>query len=244
MPNKRKAKSTTDNNKNKQRSIVNFFSHVKKECTTVEQNEDEPVDIEHSKVETSLVESSKVEPALVEPTTETTDEPPFFTSSMYTDEFNLMLETVLSGEQFLFDQEENRTFESFRSLAGYSFLLFFLFRLRDLTHFFISLLLDEPKHLIVRLLMRKVGWIRRDKLKYQSHISDLNAAATALQAAGFVSTTLNDINDAIKLLSKDELKDIVKERNLTVTVENPVRLPKYFLFLYFISNMLGPLEKK
>ncbi|GAA5816836.1 hypothetical protein MFLAVUS_010370 [Mucor flavus] len=201
MPNKRKAKSTTDNNKNKQRSIVNFFNHVKKECTTAEKIEDEPVDIEHSKVETSIVESSKVEPTLVEPTTETTDEPPFFTNSMYTDEVNLMLETVLSGEQFLFDQEENRTFESFRSLA------------------------DEPKHLIVRLLMRKVGWIRRDKLKYQTHISDLNAAATALQAAGFVSTTLNDINDAIKLLARDELKDIVKERNLTVTVENPVRLP-------------------
>lgn len=86
--------------------------------------------------------------------------------------------------------------------------------------------------------MRKVGWIRRDKLKYQTHISDLNAAATALQAAGFVSTTLNDINDAIKLLARDELKDIVKERNLTVTVENPVRLPKYFLFLYLFLTCL------
>lgn len=83
--------------------------------------------------------------------------------------------------------------------------------------------------------MRKVGWIRRDKLKYQTHISDLNSAATALQAAGFVSTTLNDINDAIKLLSRDELKDIVKERNLTVTVENPVRLytHAYFFVFYF-----------
>lgn len=138
MPNKRKAKSTTDNNKNKQRSIVNFFNHVKKECTTAEKIEDEPVDIEHSKVETSIVESSKVEPTLVEPTTETTDEPPFFTNSMYTDEVNLMLETVLSGEQFLFDQEENRTFESFRSLAGFFLLFFFLFQLRDLTHFYFS----------------------------------------------------------------------------------------------------------
>lgn len=47
-----------------------------------------------------------------------TKEPEFSTTSMYTDEFNTMLETVLSGEQFLFDTYELQVFEQFQLLEG------------------------------------------------------------------------------------------------------------------------------
>ena len=47
-----------------------------------------------------------------------TKEPDFSTTSMYTDEFNTMLETVLSGEQFLFDTYELQVFEQFQLLEG------------------------------------------------------------------------------------------------------------------------------
>lgn len=45
-------------------------------------------------------------------------EPEFFTTSMYTDEFNTMLETVLEGESFLFNTNELKVFEQFQSLQG------------------------------------------------------------------------------------------------------------------------------
>lgn len=71
--------------------------------------------------------------------------------------------------------------------------------------------------------MRRQGWIRRNKLKYQDHISDIASATTELQAAGFLKTTLTDLDEATKLLSRDELKDILKERHITVPVDKPVR---------------------
>lgn len=45
-------------------------------------------------------------------------EPEFFTTSMYTDEFTTMLDTVLNGEQFLFDADELQVFEQFQLLQG------------------------------------------------------------------------------------------------------------------------------
>lgn len=71
--------------------------------------------------------------------------------------------------------------------------------------------------------MRKLGWIKRDKLKYQAYIRDMDLAVEDLRVTGFVLTSLNDINVAINLLTKEELKSIVKERNLTVSIDNPVR---------------------
>ncbi|GAN01391.1 hypothetical protein MAM1_0007c00824 [Mucor ambiguus] len=47
-------------------------------------------------------------------------EPEFFTTSMYTDEFTNMLDTVLNGEQFLFDTDELQVFEQFQLLEGSS----------------------------------------------------------------------------------------------------------------------------
>jgi hypothetical protein len=45
-------------------------------------------------------------------------EPEFFTTSMYTDEFNTMLETVLENEKFLFDNNELEIFQTFQTLKG------------------------------------------------------------------------------------------------------------------------------
>jgi hypothetical protein len=70
--------------------------------------------------------------------------------------------------------------------------------------------------------MRKLGWIRRDNLRYEKNIRDMAEAAVELELAGFIDTTLNDLTDAAKLLSKDELRDILKERRVTVPVDSPV----------------------
>lgn len=51
-------------------------------------------------------------------TKDDTKEPEFFTTSMYTDEFNTMLETVLNSEQFLFDTHELQVFEQCQLLEG------------------------------------------------------------------------------------------------------------------------------
>ncbi|KAL7334981.1 hypothetical protein PS15p_200529 [Mucor circinelloides] len=117
-------------------------------------------------------------------------EPEFFTTSMYTDEFNTMLETVLEGESFLFNTNELKVFEQFQ------------------------LLQDESKHLIVRLLMRKQKWLRMSKFNYARNISDLDKTAADLETHGFVETTIGDLAEALAVLSKDELKAIAKERNI------------------------------
>lgn len=86
--------------------------------------------------------------------------------------------------------------------------------------------------------MRKHGWIRRNKLKYQDHISNVASAVTDLQAVGFLNTKLTDLDEAANLLSRDELKDILKERHITASVDKPVSsfglICTTFLFTYFI----------
>lgn len=152
MSNKRKAKTVAaENSKTKQRSIVNFFSQVvKKETISVELSTTKPKNqiSQVAQLNNNVLQNestTEVEPSgsAVEPTDKLeqtefqtkleptkddlpTEEPHFFTNSMYTDEFNLMLETVLEGEKFLFDQEETRIFETFQALKGLSLFFFFL----------------------------------------------------------------------------------------------------------------------
>lgn len=45
-------------------------------------------------------------------------ETPFFETSMYTDEFNTMLSTVLDGERHLFCEDEIRLFDTYKALSG------------------------------------------------------------------------------------------------------------------------------
>ncbi|KAF1799975.1 VRR-NUC domain-containing protein [Mucor lusitanicus] len=126
-------------------------------------------------------------------------EPEFFTTSMYTDEFTTMLDTVLNGEQFLFDADELQVFEQFQ------------------------LLQDESKHLLVRLLMRKQKWLRMSKFNYARNVRDLDKTAADLEAHGFAETTLHDLSEALAILSKDELKAIVKERSMQNSIDSSAR---------------------
>ncbi|CEP13314.1 hypothetical protein [Parasitella parasitica] len=130
------------------------------------------------------------------PPPETVKEPEFFTTSMYTDEFNTMLETVLENESFLFNEQELDVFETFKSLQ------------------------DESKHLIVRLIMRKPQWLRKSRIDYSSHVRDLDRSAADLESQGFLLTNITDFSEAIDILSKDELKCIARERNIQMPSDN------------------------
>lgn len=77
--------------------------------------------------------------------------------------------------------------------------------------------------MLVRLLMRKQGWIRSNKLKYQNYISNVALAISELQQLGFLKTALTDLDEATQLLSRDELQDILKERNIVLPVDKRVR---------------------
>lgn len=46
------------------------------------------------------------------------DKKEFYETSMYTDEFNTMLETVLKDESFLFSVDEIQKFDAYRHLSG------------------------------------------------------------------------------------------------------------------------------
>ncbi|KAI8146544.1 VRR-NUC domain-containing protein [Fennellomyces sp. T-0311] len=110
----------------------------------------------------------------------------FYESSMYTDEFNTMLTTVLDGEEFLFTDSELSVFDAYKTgIKG------------------------EAKHLFVRLWMRpKRRWVRLDKLKVNHHIRDLEAAAQQLRRHGLATSEEIPIDDALDLLTVDELKAI------------------------------------
>lgn len=94
-------------NANNKRKIKNDYdNNVDKKIKQEQQN--------------TLVESSK-NSSLSPPEEQVKDEekePEFFTTSMYTDEFNAMLDTVLENEKFLFDNNELEIFQTFQSLNG------------------------------------------------------------------------------------------------------------------------------
>ncbi|KAI5786462.1 coiled-coil domain-containing protein MTMR15 [Peziza echinospora] len=116
-----------------------------------------------------------------------------YTSSLYTDAFELALDTVLAEESHLFDEAEAEIFQRFRSLPY------------------------EARYLYVRLFLRKSGaWFRTSKFSYQSNISDIPAAcellcspdiALAQQASDAVIT----LDEAANLLTLEELRPIAKD---------------------------------
>lgn len=123
---RKKAAVGSDKNAKKgkqQASIANFFSQpkLKKEQDEKESDlqDEKENDLQDEKVDTTRTEEQQEEQENEQPA-----KPDFFTTSMYTDEFNNMLESVLESESFLFNQEENQTFDTFRSLKG--FLIYLL----------------------------------------------------------------------------------------------------------------------
>lgn len=91
--------------KSKQTSLSNFFAPPKKELI-----DEKPIKVKAEPISTELEIEEVVE--------QTNDEKEFYTDSMYTDEFNNMLETVLENESFLFTEKEIGLFNTYRSLKG------------------------------------------------------------------------------------------------------------------------------
>jgi Fanconi-associated nuclease 1 len=85
---------------------------------------------------------------------------------------------------------------------------------------------EESKHLLVRLLMRKHKWLRKSKLDYAKNIRDLDQTTADLVARGLLEAEIDDMAEAVKILSKDELKTIAKDRRMDITIENPVSTAK------------------
>ncbi|KAF8424703.1 hypothetical protein EV426DRAFT_532870 [Tirmania nivea] len=119
-----------------------------------------------------------------------------YTSSLYTDAFNLALDTVLAEECHLFSEQEAEIFQKYRSLPL------------------------EAQYLYVRLFLRKsTTWFRLHKLGYHSHISDIYAACSVLWSSqvGFAENhdAIDALDEAASLLTLEELKLIGKDEKFT-----------------------------
>lgn len=104
--NKRKRNTVQKNDSvkvSKQSSIANFFSIPKKKVI-----EKELPPVVADPVE--MAETVKVE--------DLNEKKEFYATSMYTDEFNTMVETVLKDESFLFSVDEIHMFDTYRYLSG------------------------------------------------------------------------------------------------------------------------------
>lgn len=58
------------------------------------------------------------------------------------------------------------------------------------------------------------------KFNYARNVRDLDKTAADLEAHGFAETTLHDLSEALAILSKDELKAIVKERSMQNSIDS------------------------
>ncbi|KAF7917316.1 hypothetical protein BELL_0520g00040 [Botrytis elliptica] len=141
-------------------------------------------------------------------------------SSIYSDAFNLALETVLEDEGHLFDEKEVEVFKQWRELDY------------------------EAQYLYVRLFLRKTSaWHRINRLGYHGDLTDVSAASKVLQSTRALpestatvqvnpaelgppeGTVLGDsltfadssedqiktLDEALSLLNLDELKGLAKE---------------------------------
>jgi tetrahydromethanopterin S-methyltransferase subunit A len=121
--NKRK-KAVTANDKNvkkvkQQSSIVNFFGQPRQKQVKKEVEEEEGEEKENYSTADSPLKAENEQQIDEQEKEEEPTKPEYFTTSMYTDEFDNMLEAVFSGEKFLFSEEEICTFDTFRSLKGF-----------------------------------------------------------------------------------------------------------------------------
>jgi len=87
-----------------------------------------------------------------------------------------------------------------------------------------KLIADESMFLYVRLFLRKKSqWFRVDKLGYYSDISDISSASNHLCLPSIAlaepHTALCAIDEAISLLSLEELKDFAKEAKCSGTTK-------------------------
>lgn len=141
---------------------------------------------------------------------ESTDEgQPFFATSMYTDEFEKIMDTVLDGEKYLFSEEELEVVEKHRSLH------------------------TEAKHLFVRIFLRKHKWIRLQKIDYSRNISDINKARDGLCSPNIKfardETDITDLAHLLDMLGVEELKTLIQ--NLRMPTVKSLQQNVRFSFL-------------
>lgn len=68
--------------------------------------------------------------------------------------------------------------------------------------------------------MRKQKWLRTSKFNYARNIRDLDKTAADLETHGFAETTIEDLSEALAILSKNELKAIAKERSMQNSIDS------------------------
>lgn len=88
----------------------------------------------------------------------------------------------------------------------------------------LQLMADESMFLYVRLFLRKKSqWFRVEKLGYYSDISNISSASTHLclpsVSLAEPHTALRDLDQALSLLSLEELKDFAKESKCSGTTK-------------------------
>ncbi|KAI8984563.1 VRR-NUC domain-containing protein [Mycotypha africana] len=72
--------------------------------------------------------------------------------------------------------------------------------------------------------MRKNVWIRKSKLNYSKNVRDLDETLQDLEKKKFILIDVDNLKEAAQILSKDELKDVLRERNITLPAENSRKL--------------------
>ncbi|ORX54373.1 hypothetical protein DM01DRAFT_348229 [Hesseltinella vesiculosa] len=135
-----------------------------------------------------------------------TSVPAFYETSMYTDLADLMIQTLLDQEAFLFTQEDQAGCRKYLSMDA------------------------EPKHLLVRLWMRQRKWLRLGKLDYGKNINDMDTAASTLIDLGLAHGN-DDLTweDAMDLMTVDDLKQramdlCLDHRQKTVLIGSCIKL--------------------
>lgn len=123
---------------------------------------------------------------------ETTQPPP--SHPYYLRSFLVVLQAILENEEDmkLFDDQEKGIVTKFFQLSA------------------------SGQKLYVRLFQRKLTWIKMSKLEYEEIASDLTPVVEELEDSGFLQTEseLQELSDALELLSAPELKALAKTFHL------------------------------
>ncbi|CAO3644389.1 unnamed protein product [Cunninghamella blakesleeana] len=199
--------STTKNKANEPLSIGSVATFSDTSITMIDKNNNKN-DYKYSLVYKSTESDSQVSHNLLNTQEESIDSnnnkdnnaSTFFDNSMYTEQFNHMIDTVLDGESFLFTKNNLNRFKIFKQL------------------------IKESQHLIVRLWMRNRRWIRMSKLDYSTTISDIYQASKELSKCGLIyiddenndSDNNNNIltwDTMMNLINMDEIKELTRLYN-------------------------------
>ncbi|KAI9139827.1 hypothetical protein BKA69DRAFT_609341 [Paraphysoderma sedebokerense] len=149
---------------------------------------------------------------------EDTDGPKLF----YVSIFNKQLDEVMAVESFLFSDEELSIIQKYRNLS------------------------DDAKRLFVRLILRKRKWIKLNSLSYKE-INDLRKASEELtsEQINFAESerSLHDLNEAVQILTLEELKQFVRDERINVKTSNIKKSDVHSIFHDILDSQSSLLLK-